>query len=102
MRGRKTYVLTKAGSKARVSRHSGLPAHYRQILALIRPMKPVDEIHLAMCSTYAREQVESWIDELDTLVRSLVTRLEAAERELKELKQTVTPVEHINERPPHY
>ena len=42
------------------------------------------------------------VDELDTLVRSLVTRLEAAERELKELKQSVTPVEHINERPPHY
>jgi hypothetical protein len=64
---RRTYVLTKAGSKARVSRRSGLPAHYRQILALIRPTKPVDEIHLAMCSTYAREQVQSWLDELDTL-----------------------------------
>ena len=63
----KTYVVTKAGSKARVSRRSGLPAHYRQILGLIRPTKPVDEIHLAMCSIYAREQVESWLDELDTL-----------------------------------
>ena len=64
---RRTYVLTKAGSKARVSRHSGLPAHYRQILALIRPTRNSDEIHLAMCSTYARQQVESWLDELDTL-----------------------------------
>jgi hypothetical protein len=64
---RRTYVLTKAGSKARVSRRSGLPAHYRQILSLIRPTKHSDEIHLAMCSTYAREQVESWLDELDTL-----------------------------------
>jgi hypothetical protein len=64
---RRTYVLTKAGSKARVSRRSGLPAHYRQILALIRPTQHSDEIHLAMCSTYAREQVQSWLDELDTL-----------------------------------
>ena len=64
---RRTYVLTKAGSKARVSRRSGLPAHYRQILALIRPTRRSDEIHLAMCSTYERQQVQSWLDELDTL-----------------------------------
>jgi hypothetical protein len=63
----RTYVLTKAGAKARVSRRSGLPAHYRQILGLIRPAVDADEIHAAMEARYPREQVESWLDELDTL-----------------------------------
>jgi hypothetical protein len=63
----KTYVLTKAGSQARVSRHSGLPAHYRQILGLIHSAIHADEIHSALCARYQREQVESWLDELDTL-----------------------------------
>lgn len=42
------------------------------------------------------------IEELDKLVRTFADRLEATERELKELKQAVTPQEHLNERPPHY
>lgn len=42
------------------------------------------------------------VDELDTLVRALVTRLEAAERDLAEMKRAMTPEEHVNERPPHY
>lgn len=42
------------------------------------------------------------VEELDTLVRTLVTRLETAERDLKELKRALTPIEHANERPPHY
>jgi uncharacterized coiled-coil protein SlyX len=42
------------------------------------------------------------VDELDALVRAFAARLETAERELKELKQSVTPQEHQNERPPHY
>lgn len=42
------------------------------------------------------------IEELDKLVRALGDRLETTERELKELKQAITPVEHLNERPPHY
>jgi uncharacterized coiled-coil protein SlyX len=42
------------------------------------------------------------IEELDKLVRTFADRLEATERELKELKQAITPQEHANERPPHY
>ena len=42
------------------------------------------------------------IDELDKLARTLVTRLEAAERDLVEIKRAMTPEEHINEPPPHY
>lgn len=42
------------------------------------------------------------VEELDHLVRGLVTRLETAERELSEIKRAMTPEEHLNERPPHY
>ena len=63
---RRTYVLTKAGSKARTSRRSGLPAHYRQILGLIRSAINADEIHLAM-QAHSPQQVDGWLDELDTL-----------------------------------
>lgn len=42
------------------------------------------------------------LEDLDTLVRALATRLETTERELREVKQAVTPAEHANERPPHY
>ena len=42
------------------------------------------------------------LEELDQLVRSLVTRLEESERDLRELKQALTPQDHANERPPHY
>jgi uncharacterized coiled-coil protein SlyX len=42
------------------------------------------------------------IDELDTLVRTLATRLETTERELAEVKRAMAPEEHLNERPPHY
>ena len=63
---RRTYVLTKAGSKARTSRKSGLPAHYRQILGLIRSAIDVAEIHLAM-QAHSPQQVDGWLDELDTL-----------------------------------
>ena len=63
---RRTYVLTKAGSKARTSRRSGLPAHYRQILGLIRTAIDADEIHLAM-QPHSQQQVDGWLDELDTL-----------------------------------
>jgi hypothetical protein len=63
---RRTYVLTKAGSKARTSRKSGLPAHYRQILGLIRSAIDAAEIHLAM-QAHSPQQVDGWLDELDTL-----------------------------------
>ena len=63
---RRTYVLTKAGSKARTSRKSGLPAHYRQILGLIRSAIDADQIHLAM-RAHSPQQVDGWLDELDTL-----------------------------------
>ena len=63
---RRTYVLTKAGSKARASRRSGLPTHYRQILELIRSVINEDEIHSALPSHPPR-QVDDWLDELDTL-----------------------------------
>lgn len=63
---RRTYVLTIAGSKARASRRSGLPAHYRQILELIRSAINDDEIHLALRS-HPRQQIDDWLDELDTL-----------------------------------
>jgi hypothetical protein len=63
---RRTYVLTKAGSKARASRRSGLPKHYRQILELIRSVIHEDEIHSALPSLPPR-QVDDWLDELDTL-----------------------------------
>ncbi len=42
------------------------------------------------------------IDELDQLVRTLVTRLETSERDLSEIKRAMTPEAHINEPPPHY
>lgn len=42
------------------------------------------------------------VEELDQLVRSLVTRLETAERDLEQIKRAMTPEEHLNERPPHY
>lgn len=42
------------------------------------------------------------VEELDQLVRSLVTRLETTERELAEVKREITPQPHTNERPPHY
>ena len=63
---RRTYVLTKAGSKARASRRSGLPTHYREILELIRSAINDDEIHSALQSHPSR-QVDNWLDELDTL-----------------------------------
>jgi hypothetical protein len=62
----RAYVLTKAGSKARVSRRSGLPDHYRRILELIRSAIKADEIHLAM-QPHPPQQVDGWLDELDTL-----------------------------------
>jgi uncharacterized coiled-coil protein SlyX len=40
------------------------------------------------------------IRELDQLVRTLATRLEVVERELRDLKQTAPVPAH--ERPPHY
>ena len=42
------------------------------------------------------------IDELDQLVRTLASRLETTERELKEIKQALTPSELVDEKPPHY
>ena len=42
------------------------------------------------------------IDELDQLVRGLAGRLETTERELKEIKQALTPSELVDEKPPHY
>ena len=42
------------------------------------------------------------IDELDQLVRGLATRLETTERELREVKQALTPTELVDEKPPHY
>ncbi|MEO8705745.1 MAG: SlyX family protein [Kofleriaceae bacterium] len=40
--------------------------------------------------------------ELDALVRTLVSRLDEAERDLIQLKHAVAPEEHVNEPPPHY
>jgi uncharacterized coiled-coil protein SlyX len=48
---------------------------------------------------------ERLIHQLDTLVREFGTRLDAAERELKQIKQAVpapVPMGAANERPPHY
>jgi hypothetical protein len=63
---RRNYVLTKAGAKARASRTSGLPPHYRQILELIQSAISDDQVHRAMRS-YPRQQLDDWLDELDTL-----------------------------------
>jgi hypothetical protein len=63
---RGTYVLTEAGSRAWESPRSGLPAHYRQILGLIRSSNTADEIHLGM-PAHSRQQLDCWLDELDTL-----------------------------------
>jgi hypothetical protein len=62
----RTCVLTKAGSKARTSRRSGLPDHYRQILGLIRSAISADVVHLAL-QPHSAQQVDGWLDELDTL-----------------------------------
>jgi len=40
--------------------------------------------------------------ELDSLVRTLASRIEATERELGELKKTLQPESAANEPPPHY
>lgn len=40
--------------------------------------------------------------ELDALVRTLVTRLDEAERDLTQLKHAISPEAHVNEPPPHY
>jgi hypothetical protein len=61
-----TYVLTEEGSRAWESPRSGLPAHYRQILGLIRSKTKADEIHLGMPG-HSRRQLDYWLDELDTL-----------------------------------
>jgi SlyX protein len=48
---------------------------------------------------------ERLIHELDTLVRGFGERLDKAERELRELKQSIAPPVPIgpaNEPPPHY
>ena len=63
---RRTYILTKAGSKILASRRSGLPAHYRQILELVRSAMNADEIHLAL-RPLPPQQIDGWLDELDTL-----------------------------------
>jgi uncharacterized coiled-coil protein SlyX len=42
------------------------------------------------------------IRELDALVRSFGTRLDAAERDLRQLREAVMPASPPNERPPHY
>jgi uncharacterized coiled-coil protein SlyX len=48
---------------------------------------------------------ERLIHQLDTLVRELGTRLDVAERELRQLKQAMpspVPLGAANEPPPHY
>jgi uncharacterized coiled-coil protein SlyX len=48
---------------------------------------------------------ERLIQELDALVREFGTRLDAAERELKQIKQAMpapVPLGAANEPPPHY
>lgn len=81
---RRTYILTKAGSLAWASRSSGLPAHYRQILGLIRSAMDDEDIHLAMRS-YCRRQIDGWLDELDTLgFISLMPSASAPEESLAE------------------
>lgn len=42
------------------------------------------------------------LGDLEQLVRSLVDRLEATERELDAIKQTLAPPTPVNEPPPHY
>jgi uncharacterized coiled-coil protein SlyX len=42
------------------------------------------------------------IRELDALVRTFGTRLDAAERDLRQLREAVAPPSPTNERPPHY
>jgi len=83
-------VLTKAGSNARASNRSGLPSHYRQILGLIRSAIGENEIHVAMRS-YPRQQIDCWLDELDTLgfisPTSTVRRCES--RSIKDLSSEV-------------
>jgi hypothetical protein len=62
----RSYVLTQAGARAWASRGSGLPAHYRQILGMVRSAIQADAIHVAMQS-HPPSQVDDWLDELDTL-----------------------------------
>ncbi len=72
---RRTFVLTKAGSEARASRRSGLPPHYRQILGLIRSVIAAEQIYLALRS-HSRQEVDGWLDELDTL--GFISRMPSA------------------------
>ena len=59
------YWLTDIGLRALASRDSGLPPHYRRILAAIHGPSEVTAIRAAVgCDAHA---LATWLDELDTL-----------------------------------
>jgi SOS-response transcriptional repressor LexA len=63
---RRCYVRTAAGQRAWKSPGSGLPAHYRQIISLIGAKTSREEICKGM-GCHSTRQVQSWLDELQTL-----------------------------------
>ena len=59
------YWLTDIGQRALASRASGLPQHYRRILAAIHGPSEVTVIRSAVgCDA---RTLDAWLDELDTL-----------------------------------
>lgn len=59
------YWLTDAGQRALTCGGSGLPAHYRRILAAIRGPSEVAAIRAAVgCDGHS---LVAWLDQLDTL-----------------------------------
>jgi uncharacterized coiled-coil protein SlyX len=82
------------------------------------PRHPRRRYRLAMSESEDPDTTERWLDidvklayqerlihQLDTLVREFSTRLEAAERELRQIKQAIpspVPLGTANEKPPHY
>ena len=60
------YFRTAAGQRAWESACSGLPPHYRRILALLGEGASAEELAEAL-PDLAPRQVRSWLDELETL-----------------------------------
>jgi hypothetical protein len=59
------YWLTDAGQRALTCGDSGLPAHYRRVLAAIHGPSEVTAIRAAVgCDEHA---LAAWLDQLDTL-----------------------------------
>lgn len=63
---KRRYARTAAGQRAWECPASGLPAHYRQIISLIAAKTSREEIFKEM-AWHSTRQVQSWLDELQTL-----------------------------------